>query len=112
MYSIYFKNYDNEKLPSYIEELIDSIVGYSRIDDSPIYHIQFNNKNILLDKIYDDNYDYYDIKNQINEYLRKQKIKKIISNIIDDENEYNELEKFNTFLNFYRTSNTNIVQIN
>lgn len=92
--NILFKYKHN--LPDFIYDITDSITGYSKLDDKPIYKISFDiNESLINDLLYNstDRLDYMD---NLYLYLRKEKTNKLLNNITNK-----ELDKFNTFLQYY-----------
>lgn len=105
MKNIYFKYNVNKKLPEYIHNLTDEMIGYSKLDDSPIYSITFNNINGILYKIYDKYYDDRNIYDDIKIELRTYKIKNIYNKEINQ-------DKYYTFLQFFYDNKMDLTIIN
>jgi len=83
-----------------------SLVGYSRIDDYPIYMMKFN-CNIEVLKILTDN-NSSNIFPEISKHLRKFKIQKIVQKVDGKIYENEDLEKFSVFLQYYYNEKGNI----
>ena len=85
-------------------------VGFSRIDNFPIYAIQFDcGIGIgILKLLYDDTNT--DIFSEVSKQLRKYKIQKIIHNVRGGiyNNTDTDLNKFSVFLQYYYSEKGNI----
>ena len=83
-------------LPPVLCELIDSLIGYSSIDDSPIYKITFDVSPYLIDDIFYNSNDRTNYKEYILLFLRNVKTNYLLKNIKDK-----ELMKFSYFVQYY-----------
>jgi len=99
---IVFK-YTGEILDEDIRQLTSSLVGYSRIDDKPIYNIEFNiNRDLINDLLFNE-FDKNNHVENIKMFLRRHKTNKILNNIIDE-----DMNKFASFVQYY---NDNMIQV-
>lgn len=96
MCDVQFKYLKEHKIPNELRNLTESLLGYSFIDDSPIYNIQLN---INKDLVYDLLFDSFDKNNHIEGikmFIRKEKTKKLLGKSNDK-----DIEKFTAFLQYY-----------
>lgn len=100
MNCIVFKWCSNDKLPDDLYYLTSELVGYSRIDDYPIYRIEFNYGIGILKSLLNDDRD-FNLFSEISKHLRKFKIEKIIHKLNEENYENKDLEKFSVFLQHY-----------
>lgn len=107
MEEIVFKYTSDEKIPDDLYDLTYEQVGFSQLDDCPVYSIRFDCDLGILHKLYDDNYT-DNIFSDINKHLRKYKIQKIRNNMKGETYENKDLEKLAIFLEYYYTSEGNI----
>lgn len=96
MCDIQFKYLKNYEIPNELRLLTESLLGYSFIDDSPIYNIKLNlNHDLLYDLLFD-KFDKDNHVEGIKMYLRKEKTKKLLHKKKDI-----EVDRFVTFLEYY-----------
>lgn len=96
MCDIQFKYLRNYQIPNELRLLTESLLGYSFIDDSPIYNIQLNTNNDLINKLLFDSSDKNIHIEKIKMFIRKEKTKKLLKKI-----DNKDIEKFTTFLQYY-----------
>lgn len=83
-------------LPNFLYEMTDSLVGYSKLDDKPIYQISFNiNEDLVNDILFNSN-DRLNYMENVFLFLRKEKTKKLLRHISSS-----EMEKFTSFVQYY-----------
>lgn len=96
MCDVQFKYLKKYEIPNELRLLTESLLGYSFIDDSPIYNIQLNvDKEIVNDLLFD-SYNKNNHIEGIKLFIRKEKTKKILGKSNDK-----DIEKFTTFLQYY-----------
>lgn len=106
MNQIVFKWCSNENLPNDLYQMTSEQVGFSRLDDFPIYAIRFDCGIGVLKLLYDDTNN--DIFTEVSKQLRKYKIQKIIHNVKGEVYKNTDLDKFSTFLQYYYSGKGNI----
>lgn len=83
-------------LPSHLYEMTDSLIGFSRLDDKPIYKISFDvNEKLINDILFNSN-DRKNYMENVYLFLRREKTRKLMNHIIDD-----EMIKFTSFVDYY-----------
>jgi hypothetical protein len=108
---IVFKYCSNDKIPNELYNLTDSLVGYSSIDNYPIYLIKFKCSIKAFESLYNDN-ENINIFSEISKHLRNYKIQKIIHKSKGLKYNNDDLEKFSIFLQYYydEKGNINIIE--
>lgn len=107
-----FKWCSNNTIPKDLHEITDKLIGYSRIDDNPIYSVNFNCNISVLKLLFQDDNKNINIFSEVSKQLRYFKIQKIIEKSKGKEYVNKELEKFSIFLQHYynEKGNINIVE--
>jgi len=86
----------NHELPDFLYEITDSMIGYSKLDDKPIYKIKFDiNEKLVNDILFNSN-DRLNYMENVMLFLRKEKTNKLLHHINDS-----EMEKFLSFVQYY-----------
>lgn len=111
MNKIVFKWCSSNPIPSDLYYLTKELVGYSRIDDFPIYSIEFKYSIQILKLLINEDKN-IDIFSEISKHLRKFKIEKVIHKVMGKDYVNEDLEKFSVFLQHYydEKGNINIIE--
>lgn len=96
MCDVQFKYLKNYEIPNELRLLTESLLGYSFIDDSPIYNIRLNIDKEIIDDLLFDSFNKNNHIEEINLFIRKEKVKKMLSKNYDV-----NTDKFTTFLQYY-----------
>lgn len=100
---IVFK-YEGDLINENIRQLTKSLVGYSRINDKPIYNIEFNiNKELIKDLLFDE-FDRGNHVENIKLFLRRFKAIKLSNGAIDQ-----DMDKFATFMQYYSDNINDVI---
>ena len=86
----------NHDLPELIYDMTDSMIGFSRLDDKPVFKIIFDINEDLVNDILCNSNEREDYIGNISLFLRGQKTNKILNHINDS-----EMDKFTTFVQYY-----------
>lgn len=97
---IVFKWCSNNKIPTDLYSLTNELIGYSRIDDFPIYSILFKYDLGVLKFLFQDEKD-INIFSEVSKQLRIFKIQKIVHKTEGKKYVNSDLDKFSTFLQYY-----------
>lgn len=100
MNQLVFKWCSNDSIPDDLYHMTTEHVGFSRIDNFPVYRITFNCSIGVLKLLYDDDKN-IDIFSEVSKQLRKFKIQKIVYKSEGKEYVNSDLEKFSVFLQYY-----------
>ena len=107
---IVFKWCTNRDIPEDLYQMTSELVGYSKIDDFPIYKMNFNCTMTVLKMLYEEND--LDIFKEVSKQLRVFKIQKIVHKSRGEKYVNKDLEKFSIFLQYYyeEKGNINIIE--
>ena len=96
MCDVQFKYLKKYEIPNGLRLLTESLLGYSFIDDSPIYNIQLNVDKEIVNYLLFDSYNKNKHIEEIKLFIRKEKTKKLLRKSNDK-----DIEKFTIFLQYY-----------
>ena len=96
MCDVQFKYLKKYEIPNELRLLTESLLGYSFIDDSPIYNIQLNIDKEIIDDLLFDSFNKNNHIEEIKLFIRKEKTKKLLGKCND-----RDVEKLTIFLQYY-----------
>lgn len=88
--------YIGKEIPNELRLLTKSLVGYSSIDDHPMYLMETNINKELINNLLYDVYEKEKYIENIRLFLRRFKTLKILNGTVDK-----EMDRFVTFLQYY-----------